>query len=135
MSNPVPAVAYMEPAGDGGWQLRGSRCTRCGAVHLGRRSVCPACTARGGLEPLRLAERGRVYTFTTVHRSVPGVAVPFVMAVVDLDDGPALRGTLVDAAAGEVRFGMPVRVVFRDSGQRDAKGNPCVAFFFTPDRS
>lgn len=131
--NPMPALACIEPAAGGGWQLCGTRCTACGAVHLGRRSVCPACTARAGLLPLRLGEHGTVYTFTTVCRSFPGVPVPFVMAVVDLDDGPAVRGNLVDVAPEDVRFGMPVRVVFRDSGQRDANGNPYVAYFFTPE--
>ena len=129
---PKPAVPCIVPADEGGWQLRGSRCTACGVVLLGERSVCPACCARGAMQPLRLGGRGRVHTFTTVHRSFPGVPVPFVMAVVDLEDGPALRGTLADVAPDAVRFDMPVEVVFRDSGQRDGAGNPWIVFCFTP---
>ncbi|MCG3170262.1 MAG: hypothetical protein CALGDGBN_01801 [Pseudomonadales bacterium] len=121
-------------AGDGGWQLAGSRCGACQAVFLGARRVCAACGARGRMLPEVLRDRGRVHSFTTVHRSFPGVPVPFVMAVVDLDGGPALRGTLRDAAAAELRFDLPVRVVFGDSGQRDASGAAWIAFSFVPDR-
>jgi len=119
--------------GDGGAYLAGSRCTACNAVFLGERRVCAACGARERMATLRLGDRGRVYSFTTVCRSFPGVPVPFVMAVVDLDDGPALRGTLCDVDPQRVRFDMPVRVVFRDSGQRDASGAAYIAFAFVPD--
>lgn len=118
----------------GGWQLAGSRCGACHAVYLGARTVCAACGARGRMQPEQLRDRGRVHSFTTVHRSFPGVPVPFVMAVVDLDDGPALRGTLREVAAEELRFDLPVRVVFGDSGQRDAGGAAWIAFSFVPDR-
>ena len=90
--------------GDGGAYLAGSRCTACNAVFLGERRVCAACGARERMATLRLGDRGRVYSCTTVCRSFPGVPVPFVMAVVDLDDGPALRGTLCDVDPQQVRF-------------------------------
>lgn len=129
---PRPAVPFVRIATDGRHALAGSRCEACGAVYAGEREVCAACSARGRMRAIALGAQGRVHTFTTVCRSFPGVPVPFVMAVVDLDDGPALRGTLADVAPEAVRFGMRVRVEFRDSGQRDADGNPWIAFCFVP---
>ena len=129
---PRPAVPYIHVAADGSCALAGSRCEACGAVYAGEREVCAACCARGRMRSIALATQGRVHTFTTVCRSFPGVPVPFVMAVVDLDGGPALRGTLAGVAPEAVRFGMRVRVEFRDSGQRDADGNPWIAFCFVP---
>ncbi|HMV72439.1 MAG TPA: OB-fold domain-containing protein [Pseudomonadales bacterium] len=117
-----------------GAYLAGSRCTACNAVFLGERRVCAACGARERMVTRRLGDRGRVYSFTAVCRSFPGVPVPFVMAVVDLDDGPTLRGTLCDVEPRQVRFDMPVRVVFRDSGQRDASGAAYISFAFVPER-
>ncbi len=118
---------------ESGAYLAGSRCADCKAVFLGERRVCAACGARDRMVTLRLGDRGRVYSFTTVCRSFPGVPVPFVMAVVDLDDGPTLRGTLRDIDPQQVRFDMPVRVVFGDSGQRDASGAAYIVFAFVPD--
>lgn len=118
----------------GGAFLVGSRCSACGAAFLGERTTCAACAARDAMQHCRLGERGRLYSFTTVFRSFPGVEVPFVMAVVDLDEGVAVRGTLHDADPAELRSGMPVRVVFRDSGQRDPAGVPWIAYAFVPDR-
>jgi len=95
---PRPAVPYIHVAADGSCALAGSRCEACGAVYAGEREVCAACCARGRMRSIALATQGRVHTFTTVCRSFPGVPVPFVMAVVDLDGGPALRGTLAGVA-------------------------------------
>ena len=68
--------------------LEGVRCGACREVlAIEPRRACPRCAAIGKLEPVRLAERGRLYAYTVVHRSFPGVKVPFVAAVVDLEGG------------------------------------------------
>ena len=64
------------------------------------------------MEPMRLAERGRLYTYTVVHRSFPGVTTPFIAALVDLDGGGAIKGTLIGVDANAIRFDMPLRVGF-----------------------
>jgi hypothetical protein len=57
------------------------------------------------------------------------------MAVVDLEDGSTLRGTLadIDPDPAAIRFDMPVRLAFRDSGQQDAAGKPYLSYIFVPD--
>jgi hypothetical protein len=40
---------------------------------------------RGALKPERLANTGRLYNYTIVHRSFPGVETPFISAIVDLE--------------------------------------------------
>ena len=68
-----------------------------------------------------------------VERSYPGVAVPFVSAIVDLDGGLALKGTLRGASAESLRMGLPVRLVFDDAGgARDKEGAPYIGFHFVP---
>jgi hypothetical protein len=60
-----------------------------------------------------------VFTFT-VNRYpwLEGWAVPYVAAVVELDDQPGLRVTsnLVDVAPSDVEIGMPVEVTFSHEG-------------------
>ena len=114
--------------------LEGVRCRRCGEVHVGAFRACPACSARDSLTPHQLAEAGSLQSFSIVHRSFPGVAVPFVSAVVALDDGGFLKGNLVDvladpaAVAGVGR----VRVVLREAPVRDANGRRYMTYVFQP---
>ena len=84
---------------------------------------------------MALSGRGKLYTYTIIHRSYPGVKTPFVMAVVDLDDGVTLRGTMIDVAAdpAAIRFDMRVKTIFRESGQKDASGHPYLSYVFVPD--
>ncbi len=129
-----PAVSYLKIPREGRPYLAGSKCRNCATVYAGERRVCARCLARDQMESIELSERGRLYTYTIVHRSFPGVPTPFVAAVVDLDSGGTLHGTLVDVAPdpAHLPFDLPVRVVFRDTGQRDANGAAFLAPFFVP---
>jgi uncharacterized protein len=130
----VPAVGFLHFDEAGGAHLRGARCTDCGAVAPGDRLVCNACGARERMESIRLSESGTVYSYTIVHRSFPGVRTPFIAAIVDLEGGGALQGTLlgVEADPAKVPFGLPVRVVYRDSGQTAPDGRPFHSYYFVP---
>jgi len=83
---------------------------------------------------VRLADKGTLYNFTVVHRNFPGVPVPFISAIVDLDGGGTVKGNLVDMVPSPeaIKFDMPVNVVFRDAGRKDKDGNSYLAYFFTP---
>ena len=132
----VPAVPFMAIDTDGRPHLVGSRCAGCGAVRPETRSVCAACGARSGIEAVRLSERGRLYSYTIVHRSFPGVRTPFVAAIVDLDGGGSLKGTLVEVEPDPKALtpDMPVQIVYRDCGQKAADGSPFLAYYFVPSR-
>ena len=78
--------------GAGSPYLAGSRCAACGHVFVGARQVCAGCFARGQMTDVRLAERGKLYTYAIVHRSFPGVETPFVDIIVDLADGSHIKG-------------------------------------------
>jgi len=114
--------------------LAGMSCKACGEVLTGGQSrfACPRCAAREGFDDVRLADTGRLYISTTVHRSFPGIPAPFESAIVVLDGGPTLKGNLRHAKPERVRPDMPVRVVFDDAGRRDRQDNRYVAYFFEP---
>ncbi|MCW3834481.1 Zn-ribbon domain-containing OB-fold protein [Sphingomonas canadensis] len=96
--------------------------------------ACSACCRRDTIEAVRLGTKGKLYNYTIVHRSYPGVKVPFVAAIVDLDEGGSLRGTLLEAEPDPAKLppDMPVDVVFRDTGQTGPEGKPFVSYFFVP---
>ena len=134
--SPRPATSYTRIDEAGTPYLLGSRCGECAAVFLGVRENCGRCCARRRMQPLRLAARGRLYSYTIVYRSYPGIRVPFISAIVDLEDGGTIKGNLVDVAPSpeKLAYGMPVKVVFR--GAQCALGEEAagyVAHFFVPD--
>ena len=79
--------------------------------------------------------RDRLYSYSIVHRSFPGIEVPYVSAIVDLDDGTAIKGNLIniDPDPEKIEFDMPVEVVFDDAlGRKDSDGNSYLSDFFQP---
>lgn len=131
----MPATSYTRIDATGIPYLEGSRCSVCGAVFLGQREHCGRCATRDRMQVIRLSDRGRLYSYTIVYRSYAGVPVPFISAIVDLDGGGTVKGTLLDVAPepANLQFGMPVRMVFRDAGLVNAEGAGYIAHFFVPD--
>lgn len=130
----VPAVPIIHIGDDGEASLMGSRCANCGQTYPGERMACASCGRRDAIEPVRLGNRGTLYNYTIVHRSYPGVAVPFVSAIVDLEGGGSLRGTLIDVEPDPAKLprDMPVDIVFRDAGQTNKEGKHFLSYFFAP---
>jgi uncharacterized OB-fold protein len=130
----VPSVPYLKIDESGEPYLTGSRCGACGQIFFGERDICARCAARGKMEKIRLGGEGKLYSYTIIHRSFPGVKTPFVAATVDLDEGGTLKGTLLDVEPdpANLSFDMAVRVVFRDSGQKDKDGRPYLNYYFVP---
>ncbi len=130
----VPALPMIRIDGSGAAFVAGTRCGGCGETVPGDRIACAGCGRRDALEQMRLGTAGRLYNYTIVHRSFPGLPVPYVAAIVDLDDGGTLRGTLtgVEPDPAKLPFDMPIEVVFRDTGQKDPAGKPFLSYFFVP---
>jgi uncharacterized protein len=130
-SKQVPLVDYLVVA-DGDTHLLGHACDHCGAVFLARRNACAHCGGRDFSER-RLASTGKVTSFTIVNRAAPGVPVPFVSAVVELDDGASVLANVVDVEPDpeHVLLGMPVRLTTYVAGTDD-NGTEAVAFGFVP---
>jgi hypothetical protein len=131
----LPVVEYLKIPDDGEPFLEGHKCGSCSAVFLGERSVCSKCGARDQMSTVKLANKGKLYSYSIVHRSFPGIDVPYVSAIVDLDDGVALKGNLIDIEPDpeKIQFDMPVDVVFADAlGRKDREGNSYLSYFFKP---
>jgi uncharacterized protein len=131
----LPVVPFLKLPADGEPFLEGSICRRCDTTFLGQRLACAKCGARDALEARRLSNEGTLYAYSIVHRSFPGVEVPYVSAIVDLESGCSIKGNLIDVPPDpkHIRFGMPVEVVFKHAlGRKDREGNPYVSYFFQP---
>ncbi len=95
-------------------ELYVQRCGDCDTLRFYPRALCPECLS-SQTEWLRCAGTGSVYTFTVVHQNQAGGfrdALPYVLAYVELDEGPRLLTNIEGCAPEEVRIGMRVEVLF-----------------------
>jgi hypothetical protein len=83
--------------------------------------VCVKCEGRD-LDWRDAEPKGTVYTFTIAHRApTPAFKedAPYVLALIDLDDGFRMMMNIVNTPHDVIAIGMPVRVVFEDrDGQK-----------------
>jgi uncharacterized OB-fold protein len=95
-------------------------CEACRATRHPPSPRCPSCHSSEATWR-ELPGTGTVYTFTVVHQAfLPALAdrVPYVVAVVELDEGEGARlvTNIVDTPPSRVRVGDPVSIVFEDMG-------------------
>ena len=109
------------------WEAVGS-----GALYFDRRN---ADANAGGTEFKRrkLASTGKVRSFTIVNRGVPGVPVPYVSALVDIDGGGTVKANLLNTPPDpeHVKLGMAVKMTTFPAGTDD-DGTEAIAFAFEP---
>ena len=132
---PLPVVDYLKLPEDGDPYLEGHKCSSCNSIFIGERSVCSSCSSRDTMEKITLGNKGKLYSYSIVFRTFPGIDVPDISAIVDLDDGGTLKGNLIDCDPDpeKIKFDMPVEVVFDDAlGRKDAEGNSYISYFFKP---
>lgn len=96
-------------------KLMGLKCKSCGTVTVPPKMVCRSC-AGPELEVLELKGTGRIQTFTTCNVAPEGREdeVPYIIMLVELDEGPWIMGNLIgvdpEKAAMETVMGKRVRM-------------------------
>ena len=131
----LPVVDYLKLPENGDPFLEGHKCSKCGAIFLGERKVCSSCFSRDTLKAIKLNNTGKLYSYSIVCRSFPGIDVPYISAIVDLDGGGTIKGNLIDVEPDpeKIKFDMPVEIIFDDAlGRKDADGNSYISYFFKP---
>lgn len=114
---PVPDVEtarYWEAAAQG--KLLIKYCRKCRRAYFYPRDHCPRCWGTD-TEWTEASGRGTVYTFTVVYQNdLPpfDARAPYVVAIVELEEGVRMTTNIEGCAPEEVRCGMPVKVEFRE---------------------
>jgi uncharacterized protein len=89
-------------------------CRACNKVHHYPRPFCPSCWS-DQVELIEASGKATLYTYSTVHRNelAPfSERVPYVAAVVELEEGPRLMTNIVDCDPGTLTIGMALKVSF-----------------------
>lgn len=109
----TPETAAFWQGGQSG-RLILHHCSACSRWFHPPAPVCPRCNSVD-VTPKAVSGRGKVLSFTVNYqRWFPALVVPYVVAIVELDDQPGLRllSNVVDLPPEQVRIGLPVQAVF-----------------------
>lgn len=117
MSKPLPqpnvvTQRFWASCKDGRFEFQ--RCKTCGHSQFPPRLTCTACHG-ADLDWLPSSGRGTVYSFTVVHRAPLDsfkADVPYVIAIVALDEGVRAMVNLRDVDPATVSIGMPIELFF-----------------------
>lgn len=96
--------------------LRFQQCSGCGAWRFLPRYMCAQCGSPD-YEWAPSRGRGRVFSWTVTHQAFyPAFAgdIPYITAVVELDEGVRMATRLLECAPDAVELDMPVELVFQD---------------------
>lgn len=97
------------------------RCNACDIVLWFPRRNCPKCWTEA-VSTFDAQQTGTIYSFTVVRKGKGAFqdAGPFVIAYVELADGPRIMTNIVDCDIDALHIGMPVEMVFHDTGEGSA---------------
>jgi hypothetical protein len=115
-NKPLPSIVgetrpYWESCRQG--QLLIQKCDGCGEYQFYPRGICANCWS-GEIKWVKASGKGTVWTFTVTYQNrTPGFdAGPYVLALVELEEGVRMFSNIVECNPRDVRIGMPVQVTF-----------------------
>lgn len=116
------------------YNLIGTRCDNCGKVFFPPRYLCPNCRRAGRPEPCQLKGRGKILSYAVIHVPPKGLEdqTPYVLATVELEEGPRLTTQITDCNPDEVKIGDEVEVVFRRINEDGDGGAIFYGYKFRP---
>ncbi|MER5669628.1 Zn-ribbon domain-containing OB-fold protein [Pseudonocardia alni] len=94
------------------------RCAACGTTVFYPRSVCPGCLS-DRLDWVPVSGDATLYSYTVARRATHrrlADRVPYVIAIVELDEGPRMTSTVVGSDPDDLAVGLRLRVDFEDAG-------------------
>ena len=95
-------------------ELRLQRCLGCESTYFPPQPYCPQCGS-DDVDVVRSSGRGFLYSYVISHLSVPGFEAPYVIAVVELEEGPRLLTNIVEVLPDpdHLPLDLPVEVIYR----------------------
>ena len=97
------------------YSLIGSKCSQCGTIFFPKRVICPECRRKGELENIQLKGKGKIYTYSVITTPTDEfkTIAPYVVAIIELEEGAKITSQIVDCNPEDVKIGDEVEMVFR----------------------
>lgn len=113
LPHPTPeTAAYWEGCRQG--KLMIQRCSACGHYQFYPRLLCTECMS-AEVESIQASGHGKVISCTIVRQAISPAYVadvPYVVALIQLDEGPTMMSNVTGCNPEHVAIGMPVEVIF-----------------------
>ena len=103
MGYPLTFEQYQQGLSEG--KLLGLRCQSCGAYTVPPQGVCRNCQGQD-LAPVEVKGEGTIRTFTVIRVAPEGKQPPYVLALVELEQGPWVIGVVVDGDPEKADMGL-----------------------------
>ena len=101
-------------------QLLIQKCDRCDEYQFYPRGICANCWSED-IKWVTASGKGTLWTYTVTYQNrTPGFAedVPYVLALVELEEGVKMFTNIIECAPSDVSIGMPVEVTFRQANNQ-----------------
>ncbi len=94
------------------------KCGSCGCTIWFPRRICPECQSFD-ISSYEASGKGTIYTFSVTWRAQgPWAACsPYVLAYIELEEGPRVMTNIVECEVEDLKIGDPVEVVFAETDQ------------------
>ncbi len=120
------------------YNLVGIKCHSCGRHFFPPRPICPVCHRKsvGKIERVKLKGEGKVFSWTEVQEApeVLSCIRPYIVAMVEMEDGLRFSGQVIDCEPCDLQIGTPVRVVLRKLSEEGPSGVIHYGYKFVPMR-
>jgi uncharacterized OB-fold protein len=116
------------------YRLLGNFCENCNTNYFPSRKICPKCRRKGKLSTKQFSGKGKIYSFTEVSAGPVGfeLEVPYILAIVELEEGPKITAQIVDADPSSIKIGDEVELAFRRILEDSAEGLIHYGYKFRP---
>jgi len=114
----------------------GVKCENCGEIYFPPREICPECRRESfkKMTECELNGTGEVVTYTKVEDPHPDFKdlSPYIMAIIEMDEGVRLTGHIVDVEYEDVEQGLKVEASMRKLGEEGPEGMIYYGYKFWP---
>jgi uncharacterized OB-fold protein len=131
---PLPIIPFLKVPESGDPYLEGYKCTGCQAISLKERMACGKCGGRDTSKPYKLSNKGTLHSFSIIYRAVPGIDVPFISAIADLEGGGTVKTNMtgIEADPAKITLGMDIEISYGIAPRKDGEGNEYMTYYITP---
>jgi len=111
----------------------GNNCLDCNEKSFPKADYCLKCSSKN-IEEYKLVRTGKVLQFTQVTQPAEETTMysPFIVGLIELDDGIQVTSQIVDCDYNNITEGMKVRMTFRILSIDNEEGLVKYGFKFVP---
>lgn len=106
------------------YRLVGTACANCKTDYFPARKLCPKCRRKGKISSKQFSGRGKIYSFSELSSGPAGfeLEAPYLLAIIELDEGPKLTAQVVAVTDKDVKVGDCVEMIFRKIQEDSEEG-------------